>query len=61
MAQNRQVFYESIEETLKSNFFSRKDISVQLKKLESEIIAGHLNPYIAAQQLLNDYFKSEEK
>ena len=61
MEQNRQVFYESIEETLKSNFFSRKDISVQLKKLESEIIAGNLNPYIAAHQLLNEYFRSEEK
>jgi LAO/AO transport system kinase len=61
MEQNRQVFYESIEQNLKSNFFSRKDISHQLKKIESEIVSGKLNPYIAAQQLLDNYFHSLEK
>ncbi len=56
MEQNRQIFYESIEETLKSNFFSRKDLSQQLKKLELEIISGKMNPYVAAHRLLGEYF-----
>ena len=54
--QNRQVLYESIEEALKNHFFSRKEITHALSKLESEIVAGITNPYIAAQGLLKEYF-----
>jgi LAO/AO transport system kinase len=56
MEQNRQVFYETLEAALKSNFFSRKEIAQQLKSMESDIITGRLNPYVAAQQLLDEYF-----
>lgn len=59
MEQNRQIFFEAIEESLKSNFFSRKEISQQLKKIEAEIISGKLNPYVAAARLLNNYFSEE--
>ena len=56
MEQSRQVLYETIEESLKSHFFSRKDISHTLLKLEHAIISGKANPYIAAQELLKEYF-----
>jgi LAO/AO transport system kinase len=56
MEQNRQVLYETIEEALRSHFFSRKDISRALAELENEIISGKVNPYISAQQLLDKYF-----
>ena len=56
MEQNRQVLHETIEEALKSHFFSRKEISHSLAKLEKEIIAGKANPYTSAQQLLENYF-----
>jgi LAO/AO transport system kinase len=55
MEQNRQVFFESIEEALRSSFFNRKDISHQIKKAEAEIVSGKLNPYVAAQDLLSAY------
>jgi LAO/AO transport system kinase len=56
MEQNRQVLYETIEEALKAHFFSRKDISHTLAKLEKDIIAGKANPYTSAQKLLEKYF-----
>lgn len=61
MQQNQQIFYEAIDQSLKSGFFSKKEIAQQLKKIESEIISGNLNPFIAARQLLNEYFHAEEK
>jgi LAO/AO transport system kinase len=56
MEQNRQVLYETIEEALKNHFFSRKEISHTLAELEKEIMAGHVNTYVAAQKLLEEYF-----
>jgi len=56
MQQDRQVLYETIEVALKNHFFSRKDISNSIAKLEKEITAGKTNPYTSAQQLLEKYF-----
>ncbi len=56
MEQNRQVLYETIEETLKSRFFSHKEIHHMLMKLEEEIMAQKINPYMAANQLIRRYF-----
>jgi LAO/AO transport system kinase len=56
MEQNRQVLYETIEEALKNHFFSGKEISDSLVKLEKEIITGKANPYTSAQHLLEKYF-----
>jgi LAO/AO transport system kinase len=58
--QNRQVMYEAIEEALKHNFHSRKDIQSGLYKLEKEIVAGIISPYLAAQQLLEKYFEGKK-
>jgi LAO/AO transport system kinase len=59
MEQNRQVLFETIEESLKTSFFSRKEISHQLKKIETAVINGKMNPYVAAQQLLEKYFEGK--
>jgi len=59
MEQTRQVLYETIEESLKSHFFSRKDISHALSKMEQDIISGKANPYVAGQELLKKYFSRE--
>jgi LAO/AO transport system kinase len=56
MEQNRQLFFETIEEALKSHFFSGKDISHSIAILEKEIMAGKANPYTSAKQLLENYF-----
>ena len=57
MEQSQQVLIETIEEGLRSHFFSRKEISHLQEKLEGEILTGHVNPYKAAQELLEHYFR----
>jgi LAO/AO transport system kinase len=52
--QSRQVLYESIEESLRSGFYSRKDIQHRLRKMEAAILAGQISPYEAARRLLED-------
>lgn len=59
MEQNRTLFFETIEESLKSNFFARKEFVQKMKKMEAEIVSGTLNPYTAAQMILHSYFHPE--
>jgi len=54
--QNRQVLHDTIGEALSGHFYSNREINQQLKKMEKEIVAGQLNPYTAAQMLLDKYF-----
>lgn len=56
MGQYRQVMTETIEESLKTSFYSRKDIAQQLKKLETEVVTGKISPYKAAKMLLDEYY-----
>ena len=55
--QNRQVLHDTIGEALANHFYSNKEIHQQVKKMEKEIVAGQLNPYAAAQMLLDKYFE----
>ena len=54
MEQNRQVFFDMVDETLKTAFYSRKDVQTTLARLEQEVGSGKVNPYVAARQLLGD-------
>ncbi len=56
MEQDRQVLIDTIEESLKSSFYSRKDIAHQLKQLETDVVAGKISPYLAAKTLLEKYY-----
>lgn len=58
-SQNRQVLYETIESELRGHFFSAPDVVKSIPFFESEISRGHLNPYQAAQQLLEKYFSGK--
>ncbi len=57
MDQNKQVFRESIEAGLQQHFFAQKEISHVLDKLEDGIMQGQINPYQAAQDLLEQYYR----
>ena len=50
--QFRQVLTETIDQALKSDFYSRKDIVLALTHYENEVMAGNLSPYTAAAMLL---------
>ncbi|MDP4281986.1 MAG: methylmalonyl Co-A mutase-associated GTPase MeaB [Bacteroidota bacterium] len=56
LEQSRKVFFDSIEDALKSHFFSNKEIHNQLHSFEKEILEDKINPYKAAQMLLAKYF-----
>lgn len=56
--QSRQVLIETIEEGLRRHFYSRKEIAHAISAAEREIITGRLNPYKAAQELLERYYKN---
>ncbi len=55
--QARFRMYETINETLQNKFYGNEAIAAQLEKLEERVTAGALDPFIAAEQLLNNYFK----
>ena len=56
MEQDRQVLFDTLDEALKSGFYSRKDIAHQLKKMEADVVAGKISPYTAAKELLEKYY-----
>lgn len=56
MDQNRNHFYNTLHENLLSRFYGNNKVSDLLLKLEKDVLAGKLNPFSAAQQLLDNYF-----
>jgi len=56
MEQDRQVLFDAIDESLKTSFYSRRDIVHQLKKMETDVVAGKISPYVAAKILLEKYY-----
>ena len=61
MEQDRQVLFDAIDESLKTGFYSRKDIIHQLKKMETDVVAGKISPYVAAKILLEKYYSGNGK
>ncbi len=61
MEQNKQILLDTIESGLQQHFFTRKDISNRLLKIDQDIMAGRVNPYTTAQELLDQYFKGSGK
>jgi LAO/AO transport system kinase len=47
---------ETIEDTLRSSFFSDHDISTYIEKARKNIVNGETSPYQAARDLLQAYF-----
>ena len=58
MEQNRQVLFDVIDESLKKHFYSRRDISTVIGKLEQDIMSNQISPYTAAHALLEKYYKT---
>jgi len=49
---------ETIRESLERNFYTHPEIKPNLAEFEQKLKEGLLSPYMAAQQLLNKYFKT---
>jgi len=57
--QAKHWMFETINETLKSNFYNDIDRKLQIRKFENQVMTGQMSSFIAAKILLDDYFKPE--
>jgi LAO/AO transport system kinase len=58
----RQALYwmdETIEENLKNHFYKNDDIRSMLDRLRNNVLHDQISSFIAAQQVLNFYFKKK--
>lgn len=55
--QSKYWMYESINEHLRLNFYNNPVIQQQLQQAEQRVLTGHQTSFMAAQSLLDTYFK----
>lgn len=55
--QNQYWLMETIQEQLKNNFFQNKEIQIALAENKKAVQNNELSPFVAAQILLEKYFK----
>ncbi|MCD7970806.1 MAG: methylmalonyl Co-A mutase-associated GTPase MeaB [Alistipes sp.] len=56
LRQNKYWMYETIDKTLRENFFSNPAVEKDLPLYEAEVLANRKSPFTAARELLADYF-----
>ncbi|MCK8622163.1 methylmalonyl Co-A mutase-associated GTPase MeaB [Prevotella sp. E13-27] len=59
--QAKYWMYESINEHLRMNFYNNPLIQQQLEQAEKVVLAGQKTSFVAAQQLLDDYYQHLKK
>ena len=59
--QSKNIMQETINDFLKNNFYSNKTVNALIPKIQKEILDDKLSSYMAAQKLLDAYYKSIEK
>ncbi|WP_462280462.1 methylmalonyl Co-A mutase-associated GTPase MeaB [Salinivirga cyanobacteriivorans] len=55
--QAKYWMYETINEKLKSHFYTQKDIKTKLQNFEADVLNNRKSSFQAAQQLLDEYLK----
>ncbi len=55
--QSRRILSETIDEALLSHFYHNPEIKNRLKYAMDKVLEGKVSPYIAAHELLNEYFQ----
>ncbi len=56
--QARYWMYETINETLRNNFYYNKQIKTKLPTFENLVLTDGMSSFVAANELLDTYFKS---
>ena len=54
--QNKYWMYETINETLKNNFYRNPEIEGRIEEVEQRVLDAKLSSFIAAKELLDIYF-----
>jgi len=58
-SQNLRILSETIEDRLKENFYSNKEIASMLQQAKQDILSDNISAYVAAQSLVDYYFKKD--
>ena len=59
--QSKYWMYESINEQLRNGFFHNKNIKAMLPQMEKDVLDGKMTSFIAAHQLLDNYYNELKK
>lgn len=59
--QSKYWMYESIDSTLRSNFYNNKLIKEMLTEYEESVLGGNVTSFVAAKALLDAYFNEVRK
>lgn len=57
--QSKYWMYESINEQLKSSFYTNSEIKSMIREVEQKILSNELSSFIGAKSLLDRYFSKE--
>jgi LAO/AO transport system kinase len=58
-AQAQYWMYESINESLKNDFYSNPEVKAKIKSIENEVLNDNMSSFSAAQYLLDLYYKKQ--
>lgn len=56
--QNEYWMYQTINETLKNNFYQNESVAASIEEFERRVLGNKLSSFIAAKELLDIYYKS---
>ncbi len=59
--QELKIFFESMGERLKTDFYSNPTIKEKLNSIKSDILEGKISSYLAGNTLLEIYYKNRQK
>ncbi len=59
--QSKYWMYESINESLQSNFYRNEEVKQMLQDYESRVLEGSVTSFVAAKKLLDTYFDALTK
>ncbi len=57
--QAKQIMFETVNDAVKDNFYNNKTVAALIPILQQEILDDKISSYVAAQQLLEAYFKDK--
>jgi LAO/AO transport system kinase len=58
--QAKRIMLETVNDNIKDNFYNNKAVAAMIPKLQQAILDDKISSYVAAQQLLDVYFKDKK-
>ena len=61
MEQEKYWMYETIDEHLRSNFYRDPEVEAVLKVKQENVLASRQSSFVAAREVLDDYFRKQQR